>query len=93
MQPTLKDLSGEAIAHGNHAVKQLMNETTQLATHGMDVVREGAFQVREKSGHLRDATASYIQHEPVKAVLMAAAAGAAIMGLLALFNRSGGARH
>ena len=53
----------------------------------MDVVRDGAHQVREKSAHLRDATTTYIQHEPVKSMLMAAAVGAALMGLVALFSR------
>jgi ElaB/YqjD/DUF883 family membrane-anchored ribosome-binding protein len=40
--------------------------------------------------HARDATTSYIQHEPVKSMLMAAAVGAALMGLVALFSRHSG---
>jgi ElaB/YqjD/DUF883 family membrane-anchored ribosome-binding protein len=82
-----------ARAHGTTAVKQFISGTGELATHGMDVVRDGALQVRDKTEHLRAATTTYIQHEPVKSVLMAAAAGAALMGLIALFSRSGGVRH
>lgn len=93
MQTSIQALSADALDQGNHAIKQLISDTGELASHGLDVVREGAHQVREKSGHLRDATATYIQHEPVKSMLMAAAAGAALMGLLALFSRSGGSRH
>ena len=96
MNPTIKDLTDEASAvraQGSEAVRQLVSGTNSLATHGMDVVREGAHQVREKSAHLRDATTTYIQHEPVKSMLMAAAAGAALMGLLALFSRHGGSHR
>mgnify|MGYP006175507909 CR=1 FL=1 len=96
MNPTIKDLSDDVTAvraHGSDAIRQLVSGTSDLATHGMDVVREGAHQVREKSAHLRDATTTYIQHEPVKSMLMAAAAGAALMGLIALFSRNGGSRH
>lgn len=83
----------EARAQGSTAIKQLISGTSDLASHGMEAVRGGAHQVREKSAHLRDATTTYIQHEPVKSMLMAAAAGAALMGLIALFSRHGDSRH
>jgi ElaB/YqjD/DUF883 family membrane-anchored ribosome-binding protein len=56
----------------------------------MEAVREGSHQLREKSLHVKDATTRYIQHEPVKSVLIAAALGAALMGLVALFSRHSG---
>lgn len=71
------------------ALKQFAHQTEALASDGMDAVREGAQQLREKSLQVRDATTSYIQHEPVKAVLIAAAVGATLMGLVALFSRHG----
>lgn len=82
----------DARAQGRTGLKQLLSGTGDLATHGLEAVREGAHQVREKSAHLRDATTTYIQHEPVKSMLIAAAAGAALMGLIALFSRNG-SRH
>jgi ElaB/YqjD/DUF883 family membrane-anchored ribosome-binding protein len=71
------------------AIKQMTREAESLRHRGMDAVREGSHQLRERSAHMRDATTHYIQHEPVKSVLMAAAVGAALMGLVALFSRSG----
>ena len=71
------------------ALKQFAHQTEALASDGMDAVREGAHQLREKSLQVRDATTSYIQQEPVKSVLIAAAVGATLMGLVALFSRHG----
>lgn len=46
----------------------------------------------DRSGHLiehaSDTTVNYIREEPVKAVLMAAATGAALMALVSLVARS-----
>lgn len=80
-------------AQTSDALKQLNRDAESLKHRGMDVVRDGSHQLREKSVHMRDATTTYIQHEPVKSMLMAAAVGAALMGLVALFSRSGDRRH
>jgi ElaB/YqjD/DUF883 family membrane-anchored ribosome-binding protein len=74
----------------SNALHHLVSDTEALAHRGMDAVRDGADQLREKSLHVKDATTSYIQHEPVKSMLMAAAVGAALMGLVALFSRNHG---
>jgi hypothetical protein len=44
--------------------------------------------LRVKAGHASDNTVHYIQHEPVKAVLLAAVTGAALMALVSLISRS-----
>jgi len=79
-----------ASSQSGAAIRQFATDTEAMAHRGMEAVREGAHQLREKSLHVKDATASYIQHEPVKSMLMAAAVGAALMGLVALFSRHGG---
>ena len=81
---------GDARAQTTTALNQLAHGTESQAHRGMDAVREAAQQMLEKSMHMRDATTSYIQHEPVKSMLVAAAAGAALMGLVALFGRQSG---
>jgi ElaB/YqjD/DUF883 family membrane-anchored ribosome-binding protein len=43
--------------------------------------------LHEKSSHARQLTTDYIQHQPIKAVLLAAAAGATLMGILGLVTR------
>lgn len=80
-------------AQTSSAVKQMTREAESLRQRGMDAVRDGSHQLREKSAHMRDATTTYIQHEPVKSMLMAAAVGAALMGLVALFSRGEDRRH
>lgn len=74
---------GEARAQGSQAFHTLMQETEGLAAQGLHAVRD-------RSRHLRHATVTYVQHEPVKSLLIAAATGAALMGLVAFFSRRGG---
>lgn len=71
------------------AIRPMVEAAAAAITQGMDSVREGSLRVQEKSLQARDATTAYIQQEPLKAVLMAAAAGAALMGVFALFTRRG----
>lgn len=84
---------GTARAQTGAALQQLAHDSNALTHRGMDALREGGQQLREKSSHARQATADYIQHEPIKSVLIAAAVGAGLMGLLALFSRHRGNGH
>ena len=84
---------GNARAQTGAALQQLAHDTGALTQRGMGALRDGGQQLRERSTHTRQATADYIQHEPIKSVLLAAAAGAALMGLLALFSRHRGNGH
>lgn len=59
-----------------------------LAHRGLDAVRESSQQLRAGVVHASDSTVGYIRQEPVKSVLIAAATGVALMGLLMLFGRS-----
>lgn len=54
----------------------------------MDALRDGSQQVRAKAHQAGESTTHYIQQEPVKAVLIAAATGAALMALVGLLTRS-----
>jgi ElaB/YqjD/DUF883 family membrane-anchored ribosome-binding protein len=55
---------------------------------GMDTLRDGTQQVRAKAHQASESTTHYIQQEPLKAVLIAAATGAALMALVSLLTRS-----
>lgn len=68
----------------------LQEQTSQLAHRGIDAVHEGALQLRDKAQMGTDATVQYIQREPIKSVLIAAAAGATLM---ALFGMVGSTRN
>jgi ElaB/YqjD/DUF883 family membrane-anchored ribosome-binding protein len=63
-------------------------QASALAQRGLHAVQDSAHQLREKAAHSGEVTVRYIQNEPVKAVLIAAATGAALMALLGLMSRS-----
>lgn len=84
---------GTARAQTGAALQQLAHDTSALTHRGLEALRDGGQQLREKSSHARQATAEYIQHEPIKSVLIAAAVGAGLMGLLTLLSRHHGSGH
>lgn len=59
-----------------------------LAQRGVDSVRDTSQRLRERAQRASDSTLDYIRAEPVKATLIAAATGAALMALVALLSRS-----
>ncbi len=67
-----------------------LDQAEALTHRGVEAVRDGVQQVRSKAHNLGDHTVSYIKDEPVKSVLIAAAAGATLMGLLSLIVRGAG---
>lgn len=60
----------------------------ELARRSADAVRDGSSQLKERALRAQDATVGYIKDEPVKAILIAAAAGAALMALVTLLSRN-----
>jgi len=85
----MADELDDARAQASSALKQLTREDHSLRRRSTNAVHEGSRQLREKSVHIKDASTTYIQNEPVKSMLIVAAAGAALVGLLALFSRHG----
>jgi len=65
-------------------VARLASQAESLARRGADVVRDSALQVRERATNVGDQTVRYVKDEPVKSVLIAAAAGATLMALVSL---------
>ena len=65
---------------------QASRRVNVMVHRGIDSVRESSHQLRIKAEHASENTVSYIQHEPVKSVLIAAATGAALMALISLVN-------
>jgi ElaB/YqjD/DUF883 family membrane-anchored ribosome-binding protein len=87
----LNSLSGSVQDMRSQATPLLNRSGEQigaLAQRGMDAVRDTSQQLRDKALHASDATVSYIKDEPVKSMLIAAAAGAALMALIGLLARS-----
>ncbi|WP_374567415.1 hypothetical protein [Ideonella sp.] len=63
-----------------------------LTRRGMDRARDASNQVRDQAHRAGDRAVGYIQHEPVKSVLIAVAAGAAVAMLAGWFARSRSSR-
>ena len=61
----------------------------EAAAQGKEILRNSAAQVRESLSHTTDQAAQYVQAQPLKSLLMAAAAGAAI----AMLAGTVGKRH
>ena len=78
------DLRRQAAPLLNRATEQ----ASALAQRGMDTVRDTSEQLRDKALRVSDGTANYIKTEPVKAMLIAAATGAALMALISLMSHS-----
>jgi ElaB/YqjD/DUF883 family membrane-anchored ribosome-binding protein len=77
---------GEARDTAEPTIARLAGQAEALARRGVDAVKDTASQVRERAVSVGDATVRYVKDEPVKSVLIAAATGAALMGLLALIQ-------
>jgi ElaB/YqjD/DUF883 family membrane-anchored ribosome-binding protein len=66
------------------AVQDLRHQANPL----LNRVSDTAYQLRVKARHASDDAVSYIRHEPVKSMLIAAAVGAALAALASLASRS-----
>ncbi|HJV60177.1 MAG TPA: hypothetical protein VJ743_04480 [Albitalea sp.] len=60
----------------------------ELARRSADAMRESSEQIKERALRASDMTVGYIKDEPVKSILIAAAAGAALMALVSLLARN-----
>ena len=84
----LSDKVGEVRDQAGPAVSRLTTQAEALAKRGVEAVRDTSAQLREKALQATDTTVGYIKDEPVKSMLIAAATGAALMGLVGLMTRS-----
>lgn len=63
-------------------------QTAALAHRGLAAVRDTSQGIRDSAHRATDSTVGYIKDEPLKAMLIAAATGAALMALVGLLSRS-----
>jgi ElaB/YqjD/DUF883 family membrane-anchored ribosome-binding protein len=84
----LSDKVDSAREHAAPMIDRLSSQAEAAARRSADALRETSAQVRDKVLHAQDSTVGYIRDEPVKAMLIAAATGAALMALIGLMGRS-----
>ncbi|MBC7956466.1 MAG: hypothetical protein H7Y33_11435 [Cytophagales bacterium] len=78
----------EARKQASPLLNRASEQASALAHRGLDAVRSSSQQLRQTALHATDTTAGYIKNDPIKAVLIAAATGAALMALVSLISRS-----
>jgi ElaB/YqjD/DUF883 family membrane-anchored ribosome-binding protein len=73
-------------------VMPLMSEATEqadaLLTQGVNALRNTSENLQERAHQVGELTSDYVRKEPVKSLLIAAAAGAVLMGLVSVLSRS-----
>lgn len=70
------------------AVEKVTDQAHKLMQQGREMVQGSAQLARDKAVDLSDQVVSYTKDEPVKAMLMAAAAGAVLIRMLSMVTRS-----
>ena len=70
----------------------MMNHTAEqadaLMQRGADALRSTTQHLRDSVSHANDVATEYVRKEPVKALLIAAVAGAALVTLVGLISRA-----
>jgi len=89
---TLTDGLHEAGNIASSAFNRAAAQMEELTRRGMDRARETSLQVRDQAHRASDRAVGYIQDEPVKSVLIAVNAGAAVAMLAGWFARSRSSR-
>jgi ElaB/YqjD/DUF883 family membrane-anchored ribosome-binding protein len=90
------DVANQAAQSADAAIRSARQKAHDALDGLSDRMRDVKDQASATLESLRpqlDSVATYAREEPTKALLIAAAAGAGIMGLIALMSRSGGGRR
>ena len=69
-------------------INRVSAKAEDAAKRGLEVMRDSSQQLREKAQMASEQTVAYVKDEPVKSMLIAAATGALLMGLVSLLGRS-----
>jgi len=69
-------------------VERAAERASAVIHHGVDAVRERGNQLSDSAHRVADGTRSWVREEPVRSLLIAAAAGAVVMALLTAMGRT-----
>jgi ElaB/YqjD/DUF883 family membrane-anchored ribosome-binding protein len=81
-------MSNDTSSHLIDQTAESADRAIGAARRGVAAAREGSHRLMERANHATDSTVTYIRDEPVKSMLIAAAAGATLMALVGLLTRS-----
>jgi ElaB/YqjD/DUF883 family membrane-anchored ribosome-binding protein len=87
----LEGLAG-SVQDARHHVAPMLNRASEqasaLAQRSVNALRDTSQGLRDSAVHATDRATLYVKDEPLKAMLIAAATGAALMALVGLLTRS-----
>ena len=83
----LADSVDQLRGRGSPVLERAKEQATTYAYRGLDSMRDASHRARQTALQASENTIGYIRAEPVKAVLIAAAAGAVLMALAKLLRR------
>jgi ElaB/YqjD/DUF883 family membrane-anchored ribosome-binding protein len=78
----------QALESAHCAADQAINGVSNTIDKGMGQIREATHQLRDSANRATEGTSTFIRHDPIKSVLIAAATGAALMALVSLLTRT-----
>lgn len=78
----------EAREQATPLISRVSSQAEAAARRGYEAVRDTSQALRERAVRASDSAVGYVKDEPVKAMLIAAATGALLMGLVAMLSRS-----
>jgi ElaB/YqjD/DUF883 family membrane-anchored ribosome-binding protein len=70
------------------ALSRAASEASAMAERSLQALRQRSREIQKQARRASDSTADTIRREPIKSVLIAAAAGATLMAFLAMWRRS-----
>lgn len=84
---SLSDKVQEVKDQAAPVLNRVAAKAEELARRSADAMRDSTAQIKDRAVRASDATVGYIKDEPIKSILIAAAAGAALMALVSLLSR------
>lgn len=80
-------------AAADRAVEGLADDASHLTRRGSEALHQASRQIRGQARQARESARGYIEHDPLKSVLIAMAAGAGLMALGCLIARGSNDRR
>jgi ElaB/YqjD/DUF883 family membrane-anchored ribosome-binding protein len=84
---SLSDKVKDARDQAAPVLDRVASKAEELARRSREAMRGSSQHLRDRAVRASDSTVGYIKDEPVKSILIAAAAGAALMAVLSLLSR------
>jgi len=79
---------GDNGASGARSLHEVADQAKAAAGRAREVLTDAAQKVRERASHASENAVAYSKDEPMKALLIAGAAGAILVGILNMLARS-----